>query len=316
MNSLIEIVDIVLPVFLVIGLGYLLRAIGLVGTDASSGLSKLVFYVAGPALLFRSAALTPLSKAIDLRAMVSIAAVTALIAFTVYLACFRSSPSRRGVLAQGALRSNMVFVGLPVIDNAFGSEVLGPAAVFVGFMVPVYNLLAVLVLALPHHAEKPGDRDLWIKAALDVLRNPLILGSVTGIAFSALGLTTPSSIDKSLELIARMALPVALLSVGASMDLGRVRYDLSPAVAVSAIKLIAYPALVYICLGMLDVTWLERQFVVLICASPTAVVSAIMAQEMKGDEQLAASIVIATTIGSLFTISAWIAFLRLIGQGA
>ena len=94
MNSLIEIVNIVLPVFLVIGLGYLLGAIGLVGPDASSRLSKLVFYVAGPALLFRSAALTPLSRALDLAAMGSIAAVTALTACAVYLACFRSSPSR------------------------------------------------------------------------------------------------------------------------------------------------------------------------------------------------------------------------------
>ena len=128
MNSLIEITNIVLPVFLVIGLGYVLGTIGFLGPEASSRLSKLVFYVAGPVLLFRSAALTPLSRAIDLRAMVSIAGLTVLTAFVVYLACLRSSPSRRGVLAQGAQRSNMFLIGLPLIDNAFGATVLGPAA--------------------------------------------------------------------------------------------------------------------------------------------------------------------------------------------
>jgi predicted permease len=197
MDSLVEIVNIVVPVFLVIGLGYLLGAIGWMGPAASSWLSKLVFYVAAPILLFRSAALTPLSKAADLAAMGSIALVTVLTACAVYLACFRSAPSRRGVIAQGSMRSNMVFVGLPVIENAFGPSVLGPAAVLVGFMVPVYNLLAVLLLALPHRTENPGDRGLWKKAALDVLRNPLILGSVTGVLFSALSLPIPTSIDRS-----------------------------------------------------------------------------------------------------------------------
>jgi predicted permease len=314
MNSLIEIINIVLPVFLVIGLGYALGAIGWMGPAASSWLSKLVFYVAGPILLFRSAALTPLSKAIDLAAMSSIAVVTVLMAFAVYMACLRSAPSRRGVLAQGSVRTNQVFVGLPVIDNAFGSSVLGPAAVLIGFMVPVYNLLAVLLLALPHHAENPGgNRDLWKKATLDVLRNPLILGSMSGVLFSALSLPIPTAIDRSLDLVARMTLPAALLSVGASMDLGRVRTEIMPTAVSSFLKLIVYPAAIYLCLGMFGVTGLERQFVVLIYASPTAVVSAIMAQEMKGDEQLAASIVIGTTIASLFTLSGWIALFRLAG---
>jgi hypothetical protein len=313
MNSLIEIVNIVLPVFLVIGLGYVLGAVGWMGPAASSWLSKLVFYVAGPILLFRSAALTPLSKALDLAAMGSIAVVTVLTACAVYLACFRSAPSKRGVLAQGAMRSNMVFVGLPVIDIAFGPGVLGPAAVLVGFMVPVYNFLAVLVLALPHHAENPGDRALWKKATLDVLMNPLILGSMSGVLFSALNLPIPTSIDRSLDLVARMALPAALLSVGASMDLGQVRTEILPTAVISFIKLVVYPAAIYVCLGLFDVTGLERQFVVLIYASPTAVVSVIMAQEMKGDEQLAASIVIGTTIASLFTLSAWIALFRIAG---
>jgi predicted permease len=136
---------------------------------------------------------------------------------------------------------------------------------------------------------------------------------MSGVLFSALSLPIPASIDRSLELVARMALPAALLSVGASMDLGRVRTEILPTAATSFIKLIVYPALIYLCLGMFGVTGMERQFVVLIYAAPTAVVSAIMAQEMKGDEQLAAAIVIGSTIASLFTISAWIALFRLTG---
>jgi predicted permease len=89
--------------------------------------------------------------------------------------------------------------------------------------------------------------------------------------------------------------------------------EILPTAAASFIKLIVYPAAIYVCLGMFGVTGVERQFVVLIYASPTAVVSAIMAQEMGGDEQLAASIVIGTTVASLLTLSAWIALFRLVG---
>ena len=86
-----------------------------------------------------------------------------------------------------------------------------------------------------------------------------------------------------------------------------------PAAATSLIKLVLYPALIYLSLGMFGVSGVERQFVVLIYATPTAVVSAVMAQEMKGDEQLAAAIVIGTTVASLFTISAWLALFKLAG---
>jgi predicted permease len=136
---------------------------------------------------------------------------------------------------------------------------------------------------------------------------------MAGVVFSALNLSMPTSMDRSLELIGRMTIPVALISVGASLDLGRVQAEIVPAAAISFIKLVMYPALIYMILGILGVTGLERQFVVLIFACPTAVVSAIMAQEMKGDEQLAAAIVIGTTVASLFTISGWIAFLRFAG---
>ena len=119
--------------------------------------------------------------------------------------------------------------------------------------------------------------------------------------------------DRFLELLGRMTLPMALLAVGSGLDLGRVRAEIVPAATISFIKLVLYPALIYLTLGQFDVTGLERSFVVLIFACPTAIVSTIMAQEMKGDEQLAAAIVIGTTVASFFTISAWITFLRLAG---
>ena len=299
-----EIINIVLPVFLVIGIGYALGGMGFLRPETNAALARLVFYVAAPALLLRSTALTPIYKAVNVPALLLIAGVTAVLAVAVYFAAFRAAPSRRGVLTQGGHRSNMVFVGLPVIMNAYGDSVLGPAAVLIGFMVVIYNFLAVLVLTLPHK----GTSNVWMKTTVEIFKNPLILGSGAGILLSALSIPLPVSIDRTLEVVGRIAMPLALLSVGADLDFRKLGSEAGPAFLVAFIKLILYPGLVFIGLYWLGITGLDLRVPVLIMAAPTAVVSYIMAVEMKGDGRLAAAIVIGTTLGSLFTISAWLAF--------
>lgn len=310
MNEIFEIVNIVLPVFVIVGIGYFLGATGFVSSQTNSFLSRLVFYVAGPALLFRSAQQSSLSESIGPLGLLVVAAVSVALAFGVYFIAGATGPSRRGVLAQGASRSNMVFVGLPVVVNAFGEDALGPAAVLIGFMVVVYNFLAVMVLTLPHRARDRSLGAVWGRTFLEIVKNPLIVASGMGILFSALGLGLPVSVDRSFEMVGRIAMPLALLSVGAGLDFGRLRTDLALSATMCAIKLIVYPGLVCACLALCGITGVELKSTVLIIAAPTAVVSCIMAREMKGDEQLAAAIVIGTTVASLFTISGWLAFFR------
>ena len=143
------VLNIVLPIFLVIGLGCLLRRLRFVTADGNALIIRLVFYVAAPLLLLRSAAHVPLKQSLDPRVLGVYAETSALVAAAVYLVAFRARPSRRGVFAQGAQRGNMVFVGLPLIMNAFGDEAVGQVAVLVGVMIVVYNFLAVIVLTLP-----------------------------------------------------------------------------------------------------------------------------------------------------------------------
>lgn len=306
-----EIINIILPVFLIIGLGYGLRMVGFVSEEANSALSRLVFYVAAPALLFHSTAQTPLRQSINMPSLLLIAGVTLVIGFVVYSAAARSSPGRRGVLAQGAHRSNMVFVGLPIIANAYGNGVLGPAAVLIGFMVVWYNLLAVLFLTLPHQQASAKSPEVWLRTAGKMAKNPLILGCAAGLLFALFRLRVPVSLDRSLDLVGRTALPLALLSVGAGLDFGKLRAEAAGAAAVSAVKLLLYPGLVYFGLRALGVEGVGLEVPVLIMASPTAVVSYVMAREMSGDERLAGAIVIGTTTASFFTLSGWLLLFRL-----
>lgn len=302
--------SIVLPVFMVIGVGYVLRLLNVLKSDAHAAFSKLVFYIAAPALLVRSIARTPLAESLDLRIFLVVAALTVLVALAGYLVTYRALPARRGILAQGMHRSNQVFVGLPIIDNALGESALGPAAVLISFMVLLYNFLAVLLLTLPHQGRTPSRSRLLRTTLHGLARNPLLLGSAVGILLSAFSVPLPLSVERTLHLIGRIALPLALLTVGLSLDFARLRCDLRAATLVAIVKLILYPALIYTGLRLVGVSGNALAIPVLLMAAPTAVVSSIMAREMDGDERLAGAIVIGTTVASLFTISAWLVFLR------
>ena len=212
-----EILNSVLPVFLVIALGYVLRSVGFLRDETTAALSKLVFYVAAPALLFRSAATTPLDRSLNGSLLLVLVGVTTVVGLLFYLAAARCAPSRRGVLASGAHRANMVFVGLPIVANAYGEEVIGSVVATIGVMVMVYNVLAVLLLTLPHRDRSARSARIWLGLAARIARNPLIIGIAAGIAASLLRVRFPAAIDQSLELVGRTALPVALVAVQLSV---------------------------------------------------------------------------------------------------
>ncbi len=156
------VLNIVLPVFLVIGLGWGLRRGGFLSAAANNELTRLVYWVAAPALLFRSAASVPVRESLNPAVLGVMTLVTVVMAVVAYLAAaFRSRPSRRGVIAQGVVRSNQVFLGLPLVYNAWGPKAVGQVAVLVGLLVIVYNVLSVPLLTLPHR--KPGA-NLWADA--------------------------------------------------------------------------------------------------------------------------------------------------------
>jgi len=307
-----DIINIILPVFLIIGLGYALRRVRFLSEGANAVLSRVVFYVAAPALLFHGTSRTPLQRSVNLQVLLLLAAVTLVVGFSVYIAAAKSPPSRRGVLAQGSHRSNMVFVALPIITSAYGDSVLGPTAVLIGFMVIWYNLLAVLFLTLPHQQVSAGLPSVWTGTALRMARNPLIIGCAGGMIVSAAGLTLPDALEKSIDLVGMTALPLALISVGAGLEFARLRSEVAGSVTASIIKLIVYPAVVFAGLSMLHVRGPDLEVPVLLMAAPTAVVSYIMAKEMDGDERLAGAIIIATTTASMVTISAWLVLFRML----
>ncbi len=307
-----KLIDIVLPVFLVIALGYVLRRRGFVGAAMNAWLSRLVFYVAAPALLFHSTARGSFAWGKYIPILLVTGGVTVLVAIGAYVVARRMTPARRGVFAQGCQRSNTVFFGLPVVLNAFGESVLSLTSIVIAFLVVVENLLAVLVLTLPHRKQVGSGSAPWLHTLVRVLTNPLTLSCVGGILYSTLGVPLPISLDRGLEMIGSTAAPLGLLCVGAGLDYGSLRREIPTTALVAGVRLIVHPALIYGALRLAGLSGTAVSVPVLIMACPTAVVSYIMAREMEGDAELAAAIIIGTTVLSLATLVGWLGLLRVV----
>lgn len=296
---------VIAPIFLVIGLGALLRRGGVLGAEGAGVLSRLVFRVAAPLYLLHRVGRRP--PAGDHAAIIAvIVGVSLLTAALTYLVVRRADRRRVGVLAQGAFRSNTVFFGLPVVTQAYGEDAVARAAVVIGTMVITYNLLGAVVLALPRRRVSARSAAMWRGLLREMITNPLVLGIVGGILLSMSGWTLPGFLDRSLDLVGRTALPLALLSIGAGLEVRHLPREWRPALSISAVKLVLYPGVIGLALLALGVTGEALRIPVVLLASPCAVMAYVMAREMDGDEQLASAIVLGSTLLSAVTSVFWL----------
>jgi malate permease and related proteins len=304
MTLFLDILRIVLPVFLVIGLGFFLKRISFVDSHFIVRLNRLIYYIALPALLFYNIAIADFSASFNsvlLLGLLASAFLTFLLSYG-YAVLRGYSAEVRGSFCQGSFRGNLAYIGLAIIFNAFGEEELATAGILLGFVVPFFNFLAIIALLLPHrHLEQRMGVLFWLR---QLSYNPLILSSFAGILWSYLQVPMPQVLASSLDIISGMALPLALLAIGASFSFEKLRGDLSKALIATAIKIVWLPMCTAILLLFLGIRGRELAIGVIFAGTPTATAAYIMAQQMKGDAELSGSIIMLTTILSIFTYTA------------
>lgn len=294
-----EILNGVIPVFLVVAMGALTRRLGWMDGPFARQLNRLIFYVAVPALLLR---VLGADRGGSLSAGVLIAVIVATVLVTgagVVAAWMLRVPRERfGVLVQAAGRGNLVFMAFPVLYAAGGDAALRVAALLAAVLIPLQNLLAVAALGAA-----TGRRG-WRLVSI-VLLNPIVLGVAAGLVWAAAEIDAPRVVDTFLELLGSIAMPGALLAVGAQLELEDVRMWLGEVTLASLLKLVVCPAIGLAGLSLLGVTGTERFVAVLLLAAPTAVASAVVAQEMGGDVRYAGAMVVTSTLGAFPAFVAW-----------
>jgi hypothetical protein len=208
---------------------------------------------------------------------------------------------------QGAFRGNLAYIGLPIVlyCNTFsenqGCEQVATIAVLVlGMTVPVYNFVAVVVLLASKHKL---NSNTWRRVLIKTVRNPLVISSVVGIFYSATVGSLPPFADRTFAALAQMALPMALLSIGASLAGSLHPGRALTATVSSLIKVAVAPLIGMLVLMLLEVSFAEKLIAMIFLACPTAVSSHVYSQQLKTDEQLSASIVLLSTLFSIVSLS-------------
>lgn len=313
MSLFLEIITIVLPVFLVIGLGFGLKRTGLVNSDFLYQLNRLLYYLALPLLLFYKIATADFSASFNGGQVLALVLTTA-IGFALsysYAAARGYPPAARGTFSQACFRGNLAYMGLAIVFNAYGEAGLASGGVLLGFVVPALNLFSILALLLPHrHDQGQPAVGFMIR---QVLGNPLIIACFAGIAWSFSALPVPQVLDSALHIVTGMALPLALIAIGASFSPRKIRGDLPKALLATGFKLIGLPLLAAALLLVLGVHGQDLAIGILFAGTPTAAAAYIMAQQLRGDEELSGTIIMLSTLLSACTYTIALLILKAIG---
>ena len=280
------------PIFLLIALGWLLRARGFPGDAFWPGAERLVYWVLFPPLLLLTTAgsdLTGMRTLPIAMALVAAIVLTAALAFALRGRLGLDGASFTSVF-QGAIRNN-TYVGLAGAAVLYGEAGLAAMGILVFVVVTLVNVLSVVVL-VSHRGRTMRLRDLLVSVAT----NPLILACVGGFALNATGLGLPGLVGAMLDILGSAALTLGLLCVGAGLKLGRLGRNPPALVAANALKLVVMPVATWGFCRLLGVEGVTAATAVLFTAAPVSASSYVLARQLGGDAPLMAGLITISTV--------------------
>lgn len=305
------VLDIVLPVFGLVLLGYLVARTPLLTAEGIKGITSFVFYVAIPVMLFRSVSSLKMSDSVDpLLPVAYFAGVVLVYAGANALArgVFRLGGDDGAIFAMGATYSNLVLLGIPLIYLALGDEGLIGILLIAAAHALVLITLTTVLIELAR-----GRGDTWRRSAVTaggaLLRNPVILGLAAGLIWGATGLDLPKSLDRLADMLKAAAPPAALFAVGASLARFRLVGDPAQSAAMIAIKTVVVPAVVWVSAAQVfALSPLNVAVATLAAAMPTGVNAFLIASAYGTYRERSATAVVVTTALAVVTVGLLIAF--------
>lgn len=307
-DNIIFTANIVAPVFLIIAVGYFAKKRKIINEVFVDVTSKFVFQVSLPVFIFIKISQLDLSQVFEFNQIIYIYFGTIVTYLMIWAATlkFINDPKDKSAYVQGAFRGNYAIVGLALISNLFGRDALGKATMILAFLLPLYNILAVIVLTVPKQSGKIEFR----KALIEIILNPLILAVIFALPFSFFKIKIPEMFLTTGGFLSELALPLALIGIGGSLNTENLKRASNLAVSASLIKIIAIPLVLTIGALLLGYRNDDLGIMFIVFACPTAIASFVMADVMGANSKLAGNIIMITTLGSVFTISLGILLLK------
>ncbi|MEY8391434.1 AEC family transporter [Lachnospiraceae bacterium] len=314
MENFIFSLNVTIPIFLVMVLGWGLKQRGMLNDDFVAAANKFNFNVTLPVLLFRDISSVDIRAVFDLEYVLFCAAASSVCFWLIWggTKLFLKDKSMTGAFVQASFRSSAAVMGLAFIQNLYGQSAMGPLMIIGA--VPLYNIYSVIVLTFEGAAEeKEANSDKIRKALRNVLKNPIIISIFLGLLASFFEIDFPTVMDKTVANVAQMATPLALISLGAGYEGRKALAKIKPSFAAAFIKLVVQPALFVPAAAVMGFTGEKMIGILIMLASPTTPSCYIMAKNMKNDGTLTASIVVMTTLLASFTLTGWIFLLKTMG---
>lgn len=305
--NMMNIVTTIIPIFAVILLGWFARWKGFIKQEFLEPANRLVFYLAIPAMIFRAISRASFKAQFDIRVLgITLFAVVAVFAVAWGVALiFQVRRGQVGTFIQTSFHGNLGYIGLAVAFYYLGNEGLVRASIIAGFIMILQNFLAVVVLQ--YNSEISVARNK-LGVALKILGNPVIVSAMAGILFSLSGIRLPLIIDRSLDILSGLALPMALLVIGASLSFELMQLRILRVLATSIMKLILLPGLGFALYRLFGLALQDYIPGLILLASPSATITYVMAKEMKGDTDFAIAAISISTLLSSITFSVWLNF--------
>lgn len=304
--------SLVAPIFFILALGFFFKRINWIDTNFINVASRLVFNVALPAMLFLSIATSEHHFLQSTEFLVFSVAMT--VAFFLFVTlstklAFKDSTDN-GVLIQASFRANTAIIGIAYVENAFGSQAVALAAMYVAVITVVFNIQAVICLSPKTTGSKLHSTKLIF---LNLVKNPLIIAIALGIMVSSVSITLPKVVIETGNYLARIALPLALLCTGASLDFRTMRDDKLPTWFAASNKLMVAPFIFTLIGYWYGFRGTELGILFFMNAAPVAAASYAMTQAAGGNTILSANLIGLTTLFSSITVGVGSLVLKVLG---
>lgn len=312
MENLIFSLNATIPIFLMMLLGMLFKKLGWMDEVFAAKMNKFVFLVPLPVLLFEQLATVDFSEVWDIKFILFCFVVTAIsITISTLISLLWKDRSIKGEFIQATYRSSAALLGIAFIQNIYGTAGMAPLMIIGS--VPLYNVMAVVVLSFFKPGNNSFDKALVKKTLKGIATNPIIIGIVAGFVWSALKLPMPSILHKTVSSIGATATPMGLMSMGATFEMKKATSKIKPTLVAVFMKLVGFCVIFLPVAAMLGFRNEQLIAILVMLGSATTVSCFVMARNMGHEGTLSSGVIMVTTLLSAFTLTMWLDVLRSFG---
>ena len=312
MENLVFSLNATIPIFLMMLLGMLFRKLGWMDEVFAAKMNKFVFLVPLPVLLFEQLATVDFSEVWDIKFILFCFVVTAIsITISTLISLLWKDRSIKGEFIQATYRSSAALLGIAFIQNIYGTAGMAPLMIIGS--VPLYNIMAVVVLSFFKPGNNSFDKALVKKTLKGIVTNPIIIGIMAGFVWSALKLPMPLILHKTVSSIGATATPMGLMSMGATFEMKKATSKMKPTLVAVFMKLVGFCAIFLPVAAMLGFRNEQLIAILVMLGSATTVSCFVMARNMGHEGTLSSGVIMMTTLLSAFTLTMWLDVLRSFG---